>query len=102
MSYNWGITKLEKEGYFYRGPVKSWQIDKYGFAPRGMGDLIYNTMRKIIDESERGSWAYIALSECFWLLIDGKRWPDSMNMQYVRPDLLCREHTLVGMNNCLK
>ena len=58
-------------------------MDTYGFYARGMGDLIYNTLRKIIETNDKSEWAYKAFEACSELLIQGKRWPDYMNQQDV-------------------
>ena len=65
-----------KEGGFYRGIEKQWQVDRYGFHPRALFDLIYVTMRKIIDEDDHSEWAYEALEKCADLLVNGIRYPD--------------------------
>ena len=76
MKYEWLIDEFEKEGNFYRGPNKAWELRKYGFYPQGLGDLIYNTLRKILEERDKSPWAYEAYYECRELLRAGKRWPD--------------------------
>lgn len=76
---SWDINKFYKEGHFYRGPQKDWEYFLYGFNPRGLGDLIYNTLRKIIETNDKSHWAYSAFQECADLLVYGKRWPDELN-----------------------
>lgn len=68
-----------KEGLFWRSIYKHWEYDKYGFSPCGMGDLIFNTMTKIISYNDKSDWAYCSLDACASLLLFGKRWPDDMN-----------------------
>ena len=57
-----------KDGYFWRHP-----------GSRDAGDLIYNTMSRIIDMEDKSEWAYISLDFCILLLFDGKRWPNRLN-----------------------
>ena len=83
MNYHWDIKDFTKEGYFYRGIKKLWELFKYGFYPCGMGDLIYNTLRKIIETNDKSEWAHRALDECAVLLYLDKRWPDYMNEEVV-------------------
>jgi len=74
----WNPEEFVKEGHFYRGPIKEWEIDLYGFAPRGLSDLIYNTLRKIIETNDTSMWAYASFTACADLLFAGKRWPDNL------------------------
>ena len=76
---SWDITEFYKEGSYYRGPEKQLELAVYGFYPRGLGDLIYNTLRKIIETNDKSPWAYTAFSNCSELLYQGKRWPDCVN-----------------------
>ena len=64
-----------KDDGFYRGPVKEWQKEQYGFDPRGLYDIIYNTCRKIIDDKDQSQWAIDALFSCANLLLWGIRYP---------------------------
>ena len=70
-----------KVGRFYRGEWKQWQSDLYKFTPDhgGIGDLITNSMKEIIRTQDRSEWAYDCLTECFDLLIAGKRWADDID-----------------------
>ena len=43
------------------------------------GDLIFNTMDKVLRDSDTSDWAVDALYSCANLLIDGKRWPNRLN-----------------------
>ena len=79
----WDANRLVKEGYFYRGPQKEWEFDLYGFYPRGLGDLIYNTMRKIIETDDRSGWAYTSLCYCGDLLDQRMRWPDELDPPFI-------------------
>ena len=76
---SWDINKFYKFGYFYRSKSPEWEINLYGFAVNGRGDLIYNTLRKIIETNDKSDWAYSAFQECADLLAYGKRWPDALN-----------------------
>ena len=76
---SWDINKFYKEGYFYRSKSPEWKINLYGFAVDGLGDLLYNTLRKIKETNDKSEWAYSALLECADLLFYGKRWPDRLN-----------------------
>lgn len=73
------INELVKENGWYRGPEKDWEYDLYGFYPKGLGDLIYNTLRKIIEDGDTSEWAQEAFDRCAVLLIQGKRWPDRLD-----------------------
>lgn len=57
-----------KDGYFWRHSVST-----------NAGDLIYNTMSRIIDMRDKSDWAYSALDACFLLLFDRKRWPNRLS-----------------------
>jgi hypothetical protein len=75
-----------KDGYFYRAQSPKWELDVYGFTPNGKGDLISNTMAKIIDDQDRSEWAYDSFLMCFDLLRAGIRWPDRMNSSKDAPN----------------
>ena len=75
---SWDGTNKVKEGYFYRGPERGWELEKYGFYPRGLGDLLYNTYRMIVETNDKSDWAVKAFLKCTDLLREGKRWPDYM------------------------
>lgn len=47
----------------------------------GMGDLIFNTCFKIIQDVDVSPWALTALSSCCHLLKAHKRWPDRLNQE---------------------
>ena len=42
------------------------------------GDLIYNTMARIIDMEDQSDWAHASFDVCKQLLSEGKRWPDRL------------------------
>ena len=60
-----------QEGNFWRG--------RNSDGSNGMGDLIYNTLVKIIYHQDTSDWAIKALEACHALLKAHKRWPDYMN-----------------------
>ena len=68
-----------RDGPFWRKFGHAWEEDRYGIYVHGLGDLIYNTLKKILDDDDRSEWAYAALAACKELLLDRKRWPDRMN-----------------------
>ena len=68
-----------KDGFFYRHKDPAWAIRMYGYDTGNKGDLIFETLKKIIDDEDRSEWAYLSLMSCKMLLLDGKRWPDVMN-----------------------
>jgi len=70
-----------KDGYFYRHNDPSWALRVRGADSKSKGDLIFNTLKKIIDDEDRSEWAYLSLMSCKMLLLDGKRWPDTMNQE---------------------
>jgi len=73
------ISELKKDRGWYRGPVKDWEVSMFGFAPKGLGDLIYNTLRKIIEDDDKSEWAEEAFDKCAVLLLQNKRWPDALD-----------------------
>ncbi len=76
---DWSIDKFHKEGDFYRSVGKWWEFHIYGFFPAGLGDLIYNTLRMIIETNDKSPWAYKSFAICSELLSHGKRWPDELS-----------------------
>jgi hypothetical protein len=68
-----------KEGNFWRKASPQWEIDDYGEAINSKGDLISNTMMKIVADGDKTDWAYAALNDCMILLKDGRRWPSRMD-----------------------
>jgi len=80
---SWNINEFYKEGNYYRGPKKQWEYDLYGFYPSGLSDLIYNTLRVILETNDTSEWADNSFIECFKLLSQNKRWPDRMNQPAV-------------------
>jgi len=63
-----------KDGYFWRDPSPGWEIRMRGCPSDGKGDLIFNTMYKIITDEDRSEWAYKALLYCWILLVAERRW----------------------------
>jgi len=79
-----------KENGLYWDAEKNWQKEQYGFYPRGLFDVIYNTMRKIIEDGDHSEWAHSAIDTCSTLLQSGIRYPVSYipdNMAKNRLDL---------------
>lgn len=76
---------------WYRGPKKEWENDKYGFYPRGMGDLIFNNMKKIAQDGDTSEWALWNFHKCLLLLQHRERWPDWMEADINR-FARCRPH----------
>jgi hypothetical protein len=68
-----------KENWYWTADSPEWAIDQYGEDMHGKGDFIFNNMLKIFLDRDRSGWAYENLVNCADLLIQGKRWPDSMN-----------------------
>lgn len=52
----------------------------------GTGDLIFNTMTKIIDDKDTSDFALIALYQCYYLLKEGIRWPNDLNLEGQAPN----------------
>lgn len=77
--HEWKIEEYFREGYFYRRKSEQWEYDLWGFYPNGIGDLIYNTLRVIIETEDKSEWAHESFRFCLWLLKNGRRWPDYMN-----------------------
>lgn len=63
----------------YVEPSNCWYLQHYMHDSFGKGDIIYHTMRKIIDDNDKSVWAYNAFSICASLLFERKRWPDQFN-----------------------
>ncbi len=83
---SWNKDNYTKEGFFYVGLKKDWEYILYRFYSKGLGDLIYNTLRKIIETKDKSVWAYDAFIMCEAWLIKDKRWTDSMqneNKQFI-------------------
>ena len=45
----------------------------------GTGDLLWNTLTKIVKDEDTSSWAFDSFLSCGDLLVDKKRWPDKFN-----------------------
>lgn len=52
----------------------------------GTGDLIFNTMTKIIDDKDTSHWAFNAFFQCHYLLKEGLRWPNELNLPGQAPN----------------
>lgn len=52
------------------------------------GDIIYNSMSKIIDMEDRSIWANDSLSYCIALLDNHQRWPDMLNQENTAKNFL--------------
>lgn len=70
-----------KDGYYWRKQSPGWELDNYGDVPNGKGDLISNTMMRIMFDDDNSEWAYNALATCKHLLIFRVRWPKWMNQE---------------------
>ena len=70
-----------KDGYFWRHNDPPWAVEVRGEDSRSKGDVIFNTLKRIIDLEDRSDWAYLSLMSCRGLLIEGKRWPDAFNQE---------------------
>ena len=68
--HHWDINEYFKEGYFYVREYESWMKPGEQY-----GDVIYDTLRKIIETKDKSDWAKISFSICRNLLWEGKRWP---------------------------
>lgn len=79
-----GIDDLVKDKGWYRGLKKDWEFEAYGFYPRGLGDLIYNNLRRIIEDKDTSKWAENVFNKALVLLIQGKRWPDELDPEKVK------------------
>jgi len=84
------MKNLSKKDGWYISEERQWEYDMYGFYPRGLGDIIYNTLRKIIETNDTSKWAYTVFDKCTVLLIQGKRWPDEMHPEQSTPISLIR------------
>jgi len=70
-----------KWGYFWR---RGDADEDEGPLDRGdgTGDVIFNTLTKIVVDQDTSTWAYTAFFSCVYLLENRKRWPDEMNTGY--------------------
>ena len=68
-----------KRGNFIIELNKPWEDEAYGYETFSKGDIIYNTLRYIIDNEDKSEWAYKAFEACADLLIRRRRWPDEDN-----------------------
>lgn len=70
-----------KQGYFWI-KVCSWGMKRWNMTINPPGDLLYDTLRKIIEDNDKSDWAHHSFWGCYQLLKNGKRWPDEME-QYI-------------------
>jgi hypothetical protein len=84
---------LRKINGWYRDDLKPWELEIYGFYPRGLGDLIFNNLQKIIEDDDKSDWARQIFDECTVLLMQNKRWPDEMN-----PSRMCKSKACSAYN----
>ena len=66
-----------KDGNFWRHPGSS-----------NAGDLIFNTMARIIDMEDTSDWAHASFDECKQLLSEDKRWPDRLTQEDTAKSML--------------
>ena len=52
-----------------------WYLKHYKHESYGKGDIIYQTLRKIIEDNDKSEWAYQAFEICAGLLFERRRWP---------------------------
>lgn len=67
-----------KYGYFWRrgdGDDDQSPLDRGD----GTGDLIFNTLSKIVEDEDTSKWAFYSWLSCAGLLMDRKRWPNEFN-----------------------
>lgn len=74
---SWNKEDYKKAGSFYINKVTP---HKY----TGFGDLIFNTLRMIIETNDKSYWARYAFRLCYRLLTEGKRWPDWYEAEITR------------------
>ena len=68
------VRNWYKDGPYWRHPESS-----------NAGDLIFNTMDKVIRDNDKSDWAIDALFACADLLISGLRWPDRLSRDDTAP-----------------
>ena len=64
--------------------MSKWRLDGFLWRDRNSGDsgdVIYNTMTRIIDMEVRDQWAHYSFEYCCTLLRHNKRWPDRLNQE---------------------
>lgn len=71
--------KLFTTGEWYKDENDFYWRRKNVDGSNGMGDLIFNTMGKILYEGDTSRWAFNAWLACKILLMNRERWPDYMN-----------------------
>jgi len=80
--------------------MSDWYKDEYFWRHPGSGDagdLIYNTMARVIDMGDRSNWAHESYYRCKKLLEQGKRWPNYLSLASTAPNFLvwwfCKGYT---------
>ena len=74
----WNKDDYVKEGYFYVKPIDTdnpdqrWASQRFGVYFINLGDLIYDTMRKIKEDDDKSYWAKESLIACRDLLKERK------------------------------
>lgn len=81
-AHKWKIEEYFKEGWFYVKNASKWDINvRWKFVRCAIADIIYDTLRKIIETNDKSPWAIIAFYYCEDLLRSGERWPDYLEKQ---------------------
>lgn len=78
------MSEYYRDGYYWRKKSEPWEIEFWGFQVDSLGDIIYETCRKIIEDEDQTPWAIISFALCEDLLRNGKRWPDRMEEEVPR------------------
>lgn len=73
------MSEFYKENHFYRKKSSDYENMVYGQIVDSKGDLIFNTLSKIIDDNDTSEWARLAFMMCGGLLECRMRWPHCMN-----------------------
>lgn len=76
------MNEYRKDGYFYIRNTEPWQEIQCGGKVKRKGDLLTNTLNKILDDKDTTVWAYAAFMACADQLVWRNRWPDRMNQSY--------------------
>jgi len=78
------MSEFYKDGYFWRKKSEPWELEYWGFQVDSLGDIIYVTLRKIIEDGDKSEWARISFINCKMRLQYGKRWPTRMERKVPR------------------
>jgi hypothetical protein len=68
-----------KDGFFWVDPTEPWADERYGYVTNNKWDIIHNTCDRIVIENDTSDWANTAVVWCFFLLVNGRRWPARMD-----------------------